>query len=535
MSLGTVGENLTRRRTVLVVAVTLAGAGAVAATAYGRTGQAHRPAPAVRPAPTTARAAAVPPRPGPPTTTLPGPSTPPAPAAGTSTTVALPAPPPLGWSPCGAGRQCSTLVVPVDYGRPGAAQIGIALRRRPASDPAHRIGSLVLNPGGPGESGIAKLDTDVALLPADVLARFDVVAFDPRGIGGSDPLHCAGDTYAGPTPDPDPQTADAQRVLLDADRAYADACGRAGGDLLAHLGTADVARDLDELRAALGDARLTYLGLSYGTFLGSQYAGMFPTHVRAMVLDGALDPSLPTDALANAQAQGFERSLAAFLSWWRPDGGGRAAFDAVVTSVRARPLRVGARQVGPAELYTGVFGTLYARSFWPSLARALAAAAAGNGAPVLGLFDGYERTGDPTFDTDTNNAVNCIDHPVPRDPGAFPARAAAAGAAAPDFGPLFAWGGLMCAVWPVPDSALRVPAPVHAPGSPPIVVVGTTGDPATPYAWAQSLASQLSQGVLLTRVGDDHVALFYSACVRNWAGAYLVGLQPPPPGTVCRG
>jgi pimeloyl-ACP methyl ester carboxylesterase len=523
MSLGTSGGNLTARRVVVLLAVAVVGAGALVAVTSGRTGEPSRPA-SVRPA--TANPTTSPPA----TSTSSSTTT----STTTATAVALPPPPPLGWSPCGNGRQCSTLVVPVDYARPSGAHIGIALRRRPASDPGHRIGSLVLNPGGPGESGIAKLDQDLALLPADVLGRFDVVAFDPRGIGASEALHCTGSTYSGPVPDPDPQTTGTQQVLLAADRAYADSCARAGGGLLAHLGTADVARDLDELRAALGDARLSYLGLSYGTFLGAEYAGMFPTHVRAMVLDGALDPSLETDALANAQAQGFEQSLGAFLAWWRPGGGGRAAFDALVTSVRAHPLRVGGRELGPAEFYTGVFGTLYAHTFWPSLGRALGAAASGDGAPLLGLYDGYERTGDPTFDTDTNNAVNCIDHPVPRDPAAFPSRAASAAALAPDFGPLFAWGGLVCAVWPVPASALRVPGPVHAPGAPPIVVVGTTGDPATPYPWAQALASQLSQGVLLTRVGEDHVALFYSACVRSWAATYLVGLQPPPPGTVCR-
>jgi pimeloyl-ACP methyl ester carboxylesterase len=425
------------------------------------------------------------------------------------------------------------LVVPVDYAHPDGAHIGIALRRRPASVPAQRIGSLVLNPGGPGASGLAALEQDISLLPAAVLDRFDIVAFDPRGTGASEALHCTGDTYDGPVPDPDPQTAQAEQQLLVADRAYAASCARAAGPLLAHLGTADVARDLDELRAALGDARLTYLGLSYGTFLGAEYAGMFPTHVRAMVLDGAIDPSLPTAALADAQAEGFEGALAAFLAWWHPRGDGRAAFEAVAASLRAHPLAVGARALGPAQFYTGVFGTLYARSFWPSLAAALGAAATGNGAPMLGLYNAYEHTNDPTFDTDTNNAVNCIDHPVPTDPAAFPARAAQAGALAPDFGPLFAWGGLVCAVWPVPASALRAPAPVRATGAPAVLVVGTTGDPATPYRWAQALASQLSQGVLLTRVGDDHVAVFYSACVRNWDAQYLVALRTPPVGTVC--
>jgi pimeloyl-ACP methyl ester carboxylesterase len=458
----------------------------------------------------------------------------------TTTELAMPTPPPLGWSTCAPDRQCSTLVVPIDYAAPSGADIGIALRRRPASDPAQRIGSLMLNPGGPGGSGIATLDQDLSLLPGSVLDHFDVIAFDPRGVGASDALHCTGDAHNGPDPDPDPQTPAEVATLLAADRSYAAACARAGGALLAHLGTADVARDMEELRIAVGDGGLTYLGISYGTFLGAQYAVMFPTHVRAMVLDAAIDPSLTTEQLADAQAQGFEQALEAFFGWcrasgcsWRPAGDPHAAFQAIAASLRAHPLVVGSQTLGAAQFYTGTFGTLYARSFWPSLARGLAAAAAGNGAPMLGLYNGYEHAGDPTFDGDTNNAITCLDHPVPTDPAVYDARAARAAAVAPDFGALFAWGGLTCAVWPVPDSARRVPAPAHAPGSPPIMVVGTTGDPATPYAWAQALASQLEHGVLLTRVGQDHVAIFYSSCVRSWDAQYLVSLQTPPAGTVC--
>jgi len=462
--------------------------------------------------------------------------------AGEPAAAALPVPPPLGWSECDSGRQCSTLVVPLDYADPGGEHIGIALERRLASDPAHRIGSLILNPGGPGESGLLNLSKDLSVLPAGVLEHFDVVAFDPRGIGASEGIHCVGDTYNGPEPDPVPQTPAAEQTLLASDRAYAQSCARSAGALLAHVGTLDVARDLEELRQALGDAGLNYLGLSYGTLLGATYASLFPTHIRAMVLDGALDPSLTTADLANAQALGFENSLDAFFAWcsatpgscaWRPVGDPHAAFQTLAASVRAHPLAVGTQTVGPNEFYTGTFGTLYAQSFWPSLGRALAGVASGSGSAMLGLYDGYERVGDPSFDGDANNAVTCLDHPVPTDPNVYFQRAATAAEIAPDFGPLFAWGALSCAVWPVPAADQRVPAPVRAAGSPPILVVGTTGDPATPYAWARSLASQLEHGVLLTRVGLDHVAIFYSSCVRSWDDAYLENLQTPPPGTVC--
>jgi pimeloyl-ACP methyl ester carboxylesterase len=465
---------------------------------------------------------------------------PPPTRSSTTTTTATYAPPRLSWAPCGS-LQCAILDVPLDYGAVRGPHIGIALSRHLASEPAARIGSLVLNPGGPGESGLLNMGKDLSLLPAGVLARFDVVAFDPRGIGKSSPVSCSGDTYNGPTPDPVPQTADARAVLVTSDRAYAAACVHTSGALLlAHVGSVDVARDLESLRIAVGDRGLTYLGLSYGTLLGATYAGMFPTHVRAMVLDGAIDPSLTTADLAAAQSAGFERALASFFSWcsssggcvWHPGPNARAAFDGLAAAVRAHPIAVGSRSVGPTEFYTGTFGTLYAVSFWPSLGRALAGLAAGNGSGMLGLYDSYEHAGDPSFNGDANSAITCLDHPVSRDLSSYPALAAAAAANAPDFGPLFAWGAVECAVWPVPFS--RTVAPVHAAGSPPILVVGTTQDPATPYAWAQALASQLSRGVLLTRVGQDHVAIFYSSCVRGYDDVYLVSVVAPPAGTVCR-
>jgi len=465
------------------------------------------------------------------------------PSTSTSSTVAVASlPPPLGWSSCGSGYQCSTLVVPRDYGDPGGPHIGIALERRPASLASRRIGSLVINPGGPGESGIGNFVKDLSILPAGVLARFDIVTFDPRGVGASEGIHCTGDTYSGPEPDPVPQTPGAEQALLAADRAYAASCARAAGALLAHVGTEDVARDLEQLRLALGDPGLTYLGLSYGTLIGETYAAMFPTRVRAMVLDGPLDPSLTTTELANAQATGFQGSLDRFFAWcrsspgacaWRPGGDPHAAFEAIVAAVRSHPLAVGRRSVRPTELYTGAFGSLYSTAFWPSLGRALAGVAAGDGTAMLSLYDSYQRLGDPTFDGDANNAVTCLDHPVPADPAAYPGLAAAAARVAPDFGPLFAWGTLSCAVWPVPPSAERTPAAVNAIGSPPILVVGTTGDPATPYVWARSVAASLSHAILLTREGLDHVALFTSSCVRAYDEAYLVSLDPPAPGAVC--
>lgn len=532
-----------RRRTLIAVIAPVVALALGATTAASPAGD--PPSREALPQPTPAPTVTTAPRTAAPLTAAPSTSGPAPTAGATITTTAGPTidtPPPLGWSACGGGGECSTLVVPLDHDHPEGRHIGVALARHRATDPALRLGSVVLNPGGPGASGVLNLAKDLSVLPAGVVARFDVVAFDPRGVGRSEAIRCTGDTYRGPEPDPVPPTMAAAAPLLAADRAYAAACAAGSGDLLAHVGTLDVARDLESLRQALGDPGLTYLGLSYGTLLGATYASLFPTHVRAMVLDGAIDPALPTDALADAQAQGFERSLDAFFSWcgsnpgscaWRPAGEAHAAFRQLAATVRAHPLAVGARTVGPSEYYTGAFATLYARSFWPSLGRALAAVARGDGGPILGLYDGYEGANDPAFSVDANNAVTCLDHPVPVDPSAYPERARVAAASAPDFGPLFAWGALSCAVWPVPATSQRRPGAISAPGSGPILVVGTTEDPATPYAWAKSLAAHLQHGSLLTRVGVDHVAIFYSSCVRAADQAVLVDGRLPAPGTVC--
>ncbi|GAC1600505.1 MAG: alpha/beta hydrolase [Acidimicrobiales bacterium] len=403
----------------------------------------------------------------------------------------------------------------------------------------------MINPGGPGESGLLNFDKDLSLMPAAVVDRFDMVGFDARGIGQSSPLHCADATSAPQAaataagPDPVPQSAAAQQAALEADRAYADACAHfSGASLLAHVGSTDVAHDLEILRAALGDSALSFVGLSYGTLLGATYADLFPSRVRAMVLDGIYDPSLSTDDVADAQAAGFERSLDAFLAWcqeagsgcgWSPGSDAHRAFRDLAAALRAKPL--GALGVG--ELDTAVFGTLYARNWWPSLGRAIGAASRGDGAALLALYNGYQHTGDPSFSSEANSAITCLDHPVSRDPGSYPARARMAAAAAPDFGALFAWAEMSCAVWPVPPSVIRAPHRILAPGSGPILVVGTRNDPATPYSWAGSLAGQLQHAGLLTREGVDHVALFYSNCVRDAAASVLIELRLPPAGAVC--
>jgi len=472
-------------------------------------------------------------------------------AATTTTSTTLPPEPPVTpvqWTSCGAVL-CGTVAVPLDYAQPQQGTIQIALAMHRATDPAQRIGSLVINPGGPGGSGVNDLPAELGVLTPELLARFDIVEFDPRGVERSSPVLCSaassGSTSSstssapGPLPDPVPSTPAAQLALVTNDEDYAAQCKAMSGKVLPFVGTVDTARDLDRIRQALGDAQLTFFGHSYGTLLGATYAEMYPTHVRAMVLDGAIDPAMSTEQMVNEQSESFEAVLDDFFAWcassgcaWRPAGGPSAtALLALIDQSRQARIPAGAgRSAGPGELYYALLDGLYARSDWPTLADALAGASAGNGARVVGMETTYTTSGS-TNAVDAETAIDCLDHPVSGGVSGLRTLAAQAAVQAPVFGPLLAWGEATCAVWPVP--ATRTPQATTAVGSPPILVVGATKDPATPYVWAQRLASELQRGELVTWQGENHVAYYYSPCVRALDQAYFVAGTLPAPGTVC--
>jgi len=472
---------------------------------------------------------------GSPSAGRPAPHHPPS-ARRTTTTTSTTQPPvtPMAWSPCNGDLQCGTLVVPLDYARPDGPTIPIAVARHPAEDQAARIGSLVIDPGGPGVSGIDDMTNELDSLTPQLLDDFDIVLFDPRGVERSDPVTCGPATGSAPS-DPAPSTPSQQAGL----KQFAAACEKASPTLLPYVGTVAAARDMDRLRQALGDGGLTYMGQSYGTLLGLTYASLFPTHIRAMALDSVIDPALTFDQMTQGQAVGFENILDAFFTWcvhsascpWRPAGDPTTAILRLLATAATSPAPAGGGNLaGVGQLYDGLLDALYAQSKWPQLGAALAADAAGNGAPVVALSTHY-NTGGSTNADDAAQAIDCLDHPVSRNLASYGALASALKATAPVFGPLLAWGEAGCAVWPAPPT--RTVAPVTAPGAPPILVVGTTNDPATPYAWAVSVAKELDRGVLLTRDGDEHVAYFYSDCVRADVQTYLVRGQTPPPDATC--
>ncbi|MFI6318134.1 alpha/beta hydrolase [Nonomuraea sp. NPDC050556] len=454
----------------------------------------------------------------------------------------------LAWSDCGGGFQCAKLSVPLDYARPGKEKITISVIRLPASG-RNRIGSLVLNPGGPGGSGVQYAKSAKSVVTDGVRQRFDIVGFDPRGVGDSTPVRCLSgkqlDAYM--AVDSTPDTKAEVRELKDASKLYGQACQAKAGKLLAHVGTEDAARDMDVLRAALGDKGLTYLGKSYGTYLGATYADLFPKKVRALVLDGAVDPTLPFITMNGVQARGFETAFEAFAKDCFAAGDcpftGRTVKSAyaelakLLKAADTKPLRntQDSRRINESIVITGVLTPLYDHAAWPVLRQALANGFKGDGTILLRIADIYfERDPDGSFSNqnDANTAINCLDRSYPASPEAYARKVAKAVKKAPHFGPYVAGGVMPCAYWPVRSKGTD--KPLRAKGSGPIVVVGTLRDPATPYAWAQALAKQLDAGVLISYDGDGHTAYkTNSTCVDRLVDAYLIGQSAPAEDISC--
>ncbi|MFE0458308.1 alpha/beta hydrolase [Kitasatospora sp. NPDC058965] len=474
------------------------------------------------------------------------------------------------WTRCGE-VQCATLTVPMDYARPeNGRTFTLPLAKVAAADPAQRIASLVFNPGGPGASGAGYLkDGGVSSFSARTRARFDIVGFDPRGVAGSKPAVDCGSSDATDQDEPAsgdtatsvyPRTdADRNAALADAVRQVA-ACKAHSGDILPHVGTLDAARDLDVLRAVLGDQKLSYLGWSYGTYLGTVYGELFPERVRALVLDGAMDPSLTWSEEALQQGKAFQKSVDDYAQQCAtvvhdacpattPDG-----IRKVVTDLSARtskhPLRIEGttQRLDETMLLTAITMSMYTpEAQWQDLSEALRAARKGDGTKLAELASPGISTQDSSPESESDpsataeqapdnssvaiTAVNCLDHPHPGDPQPYWDLVERAHKEAGAIGASTVLAELTCKDWP---AGQQQPHRVHAVGLPPVLVVGTTGDPATLYPWAQSLAAQLPGGMLLTYKGLGHTAYGRSnACVTDAVDAYLTDLRPVPSGTTC--
>jgi pimeloyl-ACP methyl ester carboxylesterase len=470
---------------------------------------------------------------------------------GTSTDTGGSAAGALAWHACGSFR-CSKLTVPISYADPGEGTLSLAVIELPAmADPA-AAPDLVLNPGGPGESGVQFLQEAFSEFPSALRARFNLVSFDPRGIGGSDPVVCT--TPAGLRRwlalDPAPVTPAAIASVTTAVKEFDAGCAaNVPRDVLASLSTAVTARDMDRLRAALGQRRLDYLGFSYGTYLGAMYAQAFPSKVGHMVLDGAVDPALSSSVLDLEQADAFELDLHDFFAWCPTNAtctselpaGAESSYNTLIRRLESGATLTagldaalgGTQAINYAVVLTGVISSLYTTTYWPYLAQGLAQATSGNGTVLAELaysYAGFNANGTASNLLSAELAVSCLDRPSP-PVTTLPALARHFATTAPDFGPAEAWGTIGCNYWPVP--ATGKVGPIQLSEALPILVVGSTHDPATPYAWAQALTSQLNGSELLTRTGDGHTGYFSSTCVQTWVDGYLSTGARPPAGTVC--
>lgn len=441
----------------------------------------------------------------------------------------------LDWRSCGERQACARMEVPLDYRRPQGRTIEIALLKRYAD--GQRAGSLVVNPGGPGAPGTTYAQNAETFFREPVLRRFDVVGFDPRGTGDSAPVDCVSDEQldAYTSGDPDPDTAAERREYLAAARAFTRGCAASDRELAQHVSTIEAARDMDVLRAVLEDDRLTYFGASYGTQLGATYADLFPQRAGRLVLDGAVDVSLSVREQSLEQARGFQTALEAYVAncievsdscfLGSTVDQGLDRISTFLEELDRQPIPAGQRELTEGAAFYGIAAPLYDRTYWTYLSSALRSAFGGDGTMLMTFADAYaSRNPDGSYadnSMEANVAINCLDDPSSTDAAGVEAEIPAFLEASPVLGRSFAWGLLGCSGQQV--RSIEKPRDIRAAGAPPILVIGTTRDPATPLKWAEALADQLESGVLIRRDGDGHTG--YNAgnsCVDRAVEAYLI-------------
>ncbi|MFE3660356.1 alpha/beta hydrolase [Streptomyces sp. NPDC059165] len=470
--------------------------------------------------------------------------------------------PQLDWQPCvqGSPFDCATAEVPLDYDGPGGRTIELAVIKREAAVTERRIGTLFFNPGGPGGPGTVQFPQEYELFPREVRERFDIVSWDPRGVGSSTAVNCftnpaAAEAWTASKPAGFPAGEQERTAWIAAYKDLARRCRQRDPDLLRHVSTADTARDLDQLRQAVGEPRLNYLGISYGTILGATYANLFPGRVRAMVLDSDIDPTAWTDrgsprkpTLPTFLRMGSDRTGAAtldqFLALCGSTTPARCAFSAgnpQATRDKWDQLtqRLREHPVGPwtyGRTVGDVVNGLYVvHPGWADLADRLQELWQGRTPepPAAPPPPPVPRP-NPYLGEEQAAAVLCGDSPNPRDPSAYHALEEASALRAGDAGRFWTWAAEPCATWPV-VAANRYLGPWNKPTARPVLVVGTSYDPSTPYADARAMAGELASARLLTHHGYGHTALINpSSCVKEYESRYFIDGTLPPVGATCR-
>lgn len=456
----------------------------------------------------------------------------------------------LEWAPCdrgGASFDCTYVTAPLDWENPADGEIEISVARHQAS--ATPMGSLLTNPGGPGASGRDFiLDSLSYAVSTDLAENYDVIGFDPRGVGDSTAVRCfdaaSMDAYLYDIPTAPRGTAEWEAELTARNQEFADACEANSGGILPFITTINSARDMDLIRAVLGDKQLNYLGYSYGTFLGATYANLYPEKAGRLVLDGAIDPAVSGIDVGTTQALGFESALRAYMQDCLDSGScpfngtvdeAMADLGALLAAVDRTPLQNDdGRMLGADSLMTAIIAALYSADSWDYLTQGLDDALQGDPYVAFVLADFYNAREDGVYldnSSEAFRAYNCMDYPVEDDQAAQDAADAKIAENAPTIAPY--WSGPdSCEVWPYPPTGTR--GEIHAEGAGPILVVGTTNDPATPYEWSVSLAEQLEEGVLITRVGEGHTGYNKgNVCVDDAVDAYFLDDTVPQADLNC--
>jgi pimeloyl-ACP methyl ester carboxylesterase len=439
--------------------------------------------------------------------------------------------------------------VPLDYSDPGRESIDIAVIRMDA--PGDAQGSLLVNPGGPGGSGYNLVRDSAEILLSERLRQsYDVVGFDPRGVNRSSAVECLTDEErdeARTETIPPDATDEEALAILEADSAeYAELCAERTGELLGYVDTVSAAKDMDILRALVGDEQLNFLGFSYGTQLGAAYAGLFPKNVGRFVLDGAVDPSLSSAEITAGQIAAFDEALRNYIRDCHTQSDcplpgdmeeAVAVIDELFESVEESPMTAAdGRMVTIGTFFQGFVLPLYDSASWPALTAALDRALQGDPSEFLRFADlSAEREPDGDYLTNASaafTAVTCLDYPMSADPEVMAEEAEALEASSAVFGEYLSYGALACKDWAY-EPVLK-PAPVSAPGAPPMIVIGTTGDPATPYEWSLSLADQLESAVHVTWEGQGHTAYGRSGeCIESLVDDFLIDGTVPDDGVRC--
>lgn len=454
----------------------------------------------------------------------------------------------IRWEECGE-FQCATAIAPVDWDSAGGERIELALIRQEAR--GDRVGTLLINPGGPGVSGYDAVARSLDLTATDALQdRYDIVGFDPRGVGRSTAIDCFTpaelDRFLYGVPRSTRGSTEWVTMQNEITHGFGQACREHSGALLANVDTPSTARDLDMLRAALGEDQLDYLGYSYGAYLGTVYAGLFPERVGRMVLDGPIDPTLGEHDLALAQAKGIEAALRAHLAVCMPEAtcpfqgtvdDGMVLVRQILDAVAKNPIpSTDGRTLGADQLLIAIVAPLYRPETRPVLDTLFTTVLAGQAEFALTVLDGYYgRTPDGQYVgnlPEALRAVHCLDYEAQNNVEVMKERARELRDAAPQLGVFLAFGDLACLSWPHRSEGVR--EAISAPGAAPILVLGTTGDPATPYGWAVAVASQLESGVLVTLTGDGHTAYNKgNDCVDATVEQYLVDAVVPEADVAC--